>query len=48
MTYEKLINLFTKNSNEYDVFDIYAIEIIHSEAYCKSIVAFIQKYNIPK
>ena len=27
---------------------IYAIEIIHSEAYCKSIVAFIQKYNIPK
>ena len=45
---KKLINLFTKNSNEYDVFDIYAIEIIHSEAYCKSIVAFIQKYNIPK
>ena len=30
------------------MFDIYAIEIIHSEAYCKSIVAFIQKYNIPK
>jgi hypothetical protein len=48
LTNEDLVALFYKKVEDYNMYDRYAVGIIQTEAYKKSIVAFMWKYKIPK